>query len=369
LGCFNLGTSYEIGDGVPLDAVTAVVAFQTACAAGLVIGCEKLPTAARQQSEPIDSSVVATFGRVADAETEEPIANAIVDIPDLGIRLTSDRTGRVDLPDLPVGRHLIRSEAAGYAVTEGYLRVPGEADFLVMLDHALVPDRNAPGQIIGRVTDENGDLGLSDVDINVVNRLSGRTISNQQGRFSLEGLTPGLVEIRFERLGYETRTEPVIVHPGLTIDVLANMSTRPIMLEPIQVVAVRSQALERNGFYDRAVRAWGTQFGPAEMEALQPTTLSELMYRVPGVEVEGGRSPDSPARVVSRRRGGLVAASCGLDIYVDGQRLNNYDFNEISPTEVEAIEIFQGLDVPTQFQRRSSESGCGIVLIWTHRGG
>jgi TPR repeat protein len=368
LGCFNLGTSYERGEGVPQDVVTAVASFQRACEAGLTIGCEKLPTATRAQAEPVDSSVVATFGRVADAETEDPIADAIVDIPELGIRLTSDRNGRVDLPDLPPGRHVITAEAAGYAVTEGILRVPGEADFLVMLEHALVADPNAPGQIVGRVTEENGQVGLSDVDINIVNRITGRTISNQQGRFALPRITPGLAEIRFQRLGYEPRTSTVIVQPGTTIDILATMSTQPIPLAPIQVVAVRSPYLERNGFYERSIQTWGTQFGPAEIEALQPQTLSELIFRVPAVEVEGGRQTGSPARVVSRRRTGATEAACVLDIYMDGVRMENYNFNEIPPMQVEALEIFQGLDVPAQFQRRSSESGCGIVLIWTKRG-
>jgi len=365
LGCYNLGLAYELGDGVPQDVVTAISSYQRSCEGGLELGCARLPNNQREAVEPIDSSVVATFGRVADAETEEPILDAIVDMPDLGIRLISDRNGRVDLPDLPVGRHLIRSEATGYAVTEGYLRVPGEADFLVLLEKALVADPNAPGQIVGRITDEGGESGLSDVDISIVNRLTGRTISNQQGRFGLSDIRAGLVEIHFERLGYEPRTSTMIVQPGTTLDVLVTMSTEPIPLAPIQVVAVRSPYLERNGFYERSIRNWGTQFGPAEIETLLPQTLSELIYHVPGVVVEGGRTPGSPATVWSRRRYG---AGCQLDIYIDNQRFVEFNFDEIVPSTVEAMEVYQGLDVPIQYERRSSETGCGVVLIWTKRG-
>jgi hypothetical protein len=89
---------------------------------------------------------------------------------------------------------------------------------------------------------------------------------------------------------------------------------------------------------------------------------------VPAVQVEGGRTVGSEARVVSRRRYGATEAACALDIYMDGVRMEDYNFNEIPPNQVEALEIYQGLDVPAQFQRRSSESGCGIVLIWTKRG-
>jgi TPR repeat protein len=366
LGCFNLGVSYEGGVGVPQDVVTAISQFQRACAGGLTIGCERLPTAAREQSEPVDSSVVATFGRVADAETEEPIRDAIIDMPDLGIRLVSDENGRVDLPDLPTGSHLIRAEAVGYAVTEGRLRVPGEADFLVLLEHDLVADPGAAGRLVGRVTDETGQGGIGDVEISILNRLTGRTVTNQQGRFGLEGISPGLAEIRFERLGYETRTSTIVIQPGRTKEILAYMSTEPIPLDPIRVVAVRSEYLERNGFYDRAIRNWGTQFGPADLQSLLPTQLSDLIYYTPGVVIEGGNTPGAPQQVWSRRRYG---EGCQLDIYVDQVRQpTSYNFNEIPPMQVEAVEIYQGLDTPVQFQRRSSESGCGVVLVWTKRG-
>jgi hypothetical protein len=34
---------------------------------------------------------------------------------------------------------------------------------------------------------------------------------------------------------------------------------------------------------------------------------------------------------------------------------------------VEAIEVYQGLDTPAQYERSSSVQ-CGVVLIWTKRG-
>jgi TPR repeat protein len=367
LGCFNLGTSYEGGVGVPQDVVTAVASFQRACAAGLQIGCERLPDTARDQSQPIDSSVVATFGRVADAETEEPIQNAIVDITELGIRLVTDEDGRVDLPDLPVGRYTIRAEAAGFSVTEGALRVPGEADFLVLLEHGLVADADAPGRLIGRITDEEGRI-VTDVDVNIVNRLTGRAISNQQGRFVIDDIAPGLAEVRFERLGYEPRTSSVVVHPGRTLEVAAQMSTEPIPLEPIQVVTVRSEYLERTGFYDRGVRHWGTQLGPEELENLVFERPSDLVNQIPGIALQNTRSVGRKPDIVSRQRYGATEAGCALDIYLDGQRIVDFNVDDIPPNQLEAVEVFQGLDVPIQFRRQSSQTGCGVFLMWTRRG-
>ena len=367
LGCFNLGTSYEGGIGVPQDVVTAVSSFQRACAAGLDIGCARLPTNAPEPDQPIDSSVVATFGRVAAADTEEPIRDAIVDITELGIRLVSDAAGRVDLPDLPVGRYTIRAEASGYSVTEGALRVPGEADFLVLLERGLVSDEDAPGRLIGQVTDEEGRI-LTDVDINILNRLSGRAISNQQGRFLIDAITPGLAEIRFERIGYEPRVSTVVVHPGKTLEVVARMSTEPIPLEPIQVVTVRSEYLERTGYYERGLRHWGTQLGPQELENLVFDRPSDLVIHVPGIVLQNTRSIGRTPHIVSRQRYGATEAGCLLDIYVDGQRIVDYDIDDLPPNQLEAIEVYQGLDVPIQFRRQSSQSGCGVFLVWTRRG-
>lgn len=367
LGCFNLGTSYEGGVGVPQDIVTAVSSFQRACAGGLEIGCSRLPNTTREQNQPIDSTVVATFGRVADAETEEPIGNAIVDITELGIRLITDDNGRVDLPDLPVGRYTIRAEAAGYGVTEGALRVPGEADFLVLLEQGLVSDRNAEGRLIGRVVDESGQ-SLTDVDINILNRLSGRTISNQQGRFVLDGIQPGLAEIRFERLGYEARTSTVVVHPGRTLEVEARMSTEPIPLEPIQVVTVRSEYLERTGYYDRADRHWGTQLGPQDLDDLVFEEVSDLVLYAPGIVLQNTRSIGRAPDIVARQRYGATEAGCALDIYLDGQRIEGFDVNDVPPAQLEALEVYMGLDVPIQFRRQSSQRGCGVFLMWTRRG-
>ena len=53
-------------------------------------------------------------GQVADAETRAPLSGAIVELPELGIRVISDELGRVDLGRLPTGRHRLTAERVGY---------------------------------------------------------------------------------------------------------------------------------------------------------------------------------------------------------------------------------------------------------------
>ena len=62
------------------------------------------------------------------------------------------------------------------------------------------------------------------------------------------------------------------------------MSAQPIELAPIEVT-VRSAHLERNGFYRRS-RLWGKQFTRADLDEINPTRLSDILWRVPGVRVE-----------------------------------------------------------------------------------
>jgi hypothetical protein len=158
------------------------------------------------------------------------------------------------------------------------------------------------------------------------------------------------------------------VQPGLTIDVLVTMATEPIPLEPIQVVTVRSPSLERNGFYDRARTHHGSQFGPAEIERLvNNARLADIFWYAPGVTVEGLGNIGEPVRIVTTRRQGATYEACGLEMYIDGIRNPGIDINEIAPADVEAIEVYQGLDTPAQYERSSSVQ-CGVVLIWTKRG-
>jgi hypothetical protein len=166
-----------------------------------------------------------------------------------------------------------------------------------------------------------------------------------------------LVEIQFERLGYAARTATVIVQPDGTVEISASMSTSPIELEPIEVV-VRSRVLERNGFYLRAAPG-GTQFTRAEIEALNPSFTSELFRRVLEVRLDRGR--------VIGRVGGS-GQPCVLTFFLNGMRMDDWDFDSIPPHWLEGMEIYQGVGAtPVEYQGFRLDGGniCGVVLLWT----
>ena len=353
--CLNLAVSYERGDGVAQDVSIAVVLYQRACESGVTLACDRIGVT----YEPPEADVASAdgFGRagwVVDIETRDPLDEAIVEIPELGIRVITDATGRVEFPDLPTGRHRLRVERVNYQAMEGDLDVPEDREFLLPLDRTVIGDLDAPGRIVGRVVEGGREYGVSSVDITVLTSTPVNTLSDPQGRFSLTDVEPGLVEVRFERLGYAARRATVIVQPDRTVEIAASMSARPIELDPIAVV-VRPRVLEQNGFYQRALTSWGSQLTRKDLDSIDPIFISDLFRRLPGVRVEGGQ-------VMGRSTG--FGDVCQLRIFLDGLPMDGWDFDSIPPDFLEAMEVYQGLGTPIQYG-----PGCGVVLFWSRTGG
>ena len=300
-------------------------------------------------------------GRVADAETWAPLSGAIVELPELGIRMISDDSGRVDLGRLPTGRYRLIAERVGYdGIGLAELPVPWNEDFLILLDRDPSYDPLAQGRIIGQVTEEGRrNRGVPDVEVTVLSPKRAGTVTDGRGRFDLTDVEPGLVEVRFTHLGYAPRTTTLIVQPGGTVEIKASISTQPIELEAIEVT-VRSRWLERNGFYRRSTYNWGKQFTSAELDAINPTHLPDIFWRVPGVNVRYGRN--GAQAVSSRGRTFQNPNGCALAVYLDDHEMFGFALEFIDPGSLEAVEVYRGIDTPVQYR-----SGCGVVLLWTKR--
>ena len=350
--CANLAISYERGDGVTQDGATAVSLYRRACEAEVTWACSRVEIA----DDP-DAGVVRAYGfritaSVVDTGTRDPLSEAIVEMPAFGIRVITDRSGRVQFPVLPTGRHRLKAERVGYQVLEGELVVPGQLEVLIPLERTTIGDLGAPGRVVGWVLEGGREYGISDVAITVLTSTPVSTLSDPQGRFSLTDVETGLVDIQFERLGYAARTATVIVQPDGTVEIAASMSAQPIELEPIEVV-VRSRVLEGNGFYRRSAVV-GTQFTRADIEAFNPSFMSELFRRVLEVRTYRGQ-------VIGRR-------GCRLTIFLNGMRMDGWDFESIPPNWLEGMEIYQGIGAtPIEYQGFRFDGGqiCGVVLLWT----
>ncbi|HUF76130.1 MAG TPA: carboxypeptidase regulatory-like domain-containing protein [Longimicrobiales bacterium] len=364
IGCTNVGLLFGAGVGLPADPARAAGFFQIACEGGEQLGCE-LHRRLEDASTPEPLERYEKAGRVGDADSGRPLAEAIVELPGVGVRAISGPDGRFLLASVPAGRHAVRAERLGYELLLGTLDVPGNPDFLMLMTPAEILDPRAPGQIVGRVVEGAGG-GLSDVEIAVVDQERARTLSNQQGRFTIRDVQPGLVTVRFARLGYAPRTAVLVVQPGRTAEIAAAMPVEPIELEPVEVT-VRSLDLERDGFYERAGRGWGHHFAPGDVERISPIDISDLFRgRVPGVRVVRlhDREWGYVTRLIGRRAASFTRGPCFLDVYVDGMLMMDRNVDLFSAETLAAAEVYYGPGTPMQYNM----NGCGAVLLWTRRG-
>lgn len=365
--CTILGLIYETGAAGERDLDRAIGLYQRACDFGLPAGCTRLALAQGAPGDSARDNGYIRVGHIADAETGEPIGDAVVDVPLLNIRVLADDAGRVDLGRLPRGRHRVIAGRLGYGRLEGELPSPSDEDFLMLLDRTA-PDENATlGSVFGRVTDEGTGGALSYVDVTVGGTPPVQTITTPDGRFALAGLEPGLVELTFSLIGYAPRTTTIIVQPGETLDIRATMSTQAIELPAIEV-SIGSAYLDRTGFYRRSRLAMGVQFTRQDFIDMDAIVVSDILFRAPGVSVVHDR--DGAHAVASRLGGATGQAECRLRAYLDGIAVHDFDLDTLRPDDLEAIEIYHGPSVPIEYSQLVDPDGvypCGAILIWTRR--
>ncbi|HUP51636.1 MAG TPA: carboxypeptidase regulatory-like domain-containing protein, partial [Longimicrobiales bacterium] len=345
IGCTNVGLLYVTGVGLAQDSARAAGFFRIACEGGDELGCGLMRALAESTSTPVERYDKA--GRVGDAGTNRALSDAIVELPELGIRMISDTEGRFVLADVPAGRHTVRAERLGYEQLVGTVEIPGNPEFVMLMTPTDV-DPAAAGQIVGQVVDENG-RGLQSVEVVVVGQERARALSNRQGRFTLRDVEPGPAAVRFALIGRAPRTVALVVQPGRTAEVSATMTIEPIELEPIEV-SIRSLTLERAGFYDRARRGWGRHFTPGDLERIQPTYVSDIFRGVPGVRVSRVLDRDwgYVTRVISARSSSFLRGPCVLPLYLDGMQVFGDDIEIINAGAIAAAEVYVGAGTPMQ---------------------
>ena len=365
--CTILGLIYETGAAGERDLERAIELYHRACDFGLPAGCTRLAFAQGAPPDSARGNGYIRVGHIADAETGEPIREAVVDVPLLNIRVLADEAGRVDLGRLPRGRHRVIAGRWGYGRLEGELPSPSDEDFLMLLDRTE-PDENATlGSVFGRVTEEGTGRSLAYVDITLAGPPPVQTNTTPDGRFALVGLEPGPVEVTFSLIGYAPRATTIIIQAGETLDIRATMSTQAIELPAIEVT-IGSGYLERTGFYRRSRLAMGVQFTRRDLAEIDAIVASDILLRAPGVSVVQGRDG---ARAVASRLGGTTGQSeCRLRAYLDGIAVHDFDLDTLRPDDLEAIEIYHGPSVPIEYSQLVDPDGvnpCGAILIWTRR--
>jgi hypothetical protein len=199
-------------------------------------------------------------------------------------------------------------------------------------------------------------------------RALGRTSAS--GAFSLPGVPGGTQTLEVVALGYQPGRLAVDVRPGGGVRAEVVLGKSVQRLPDVQVAGKNSFANDLAAITDRAKRSNGYLITEEDIQRRGSITFEDVMRGVPGMQVV---PVGQGYRVISGRGVVDMQGDCAPQYYVDGSpfpmSLDDDTPFPVGPTEIMAVEVYSGTaNVPAEFQR-GMQGGCGVIAIWTKRGG
>jgi TonB-linked SusC/RagA family outer membrane protein len=258
------------------------------------------------------------------------------------------------------------SGTGALAAQRGAPRVTGARD----------PDRGiAEGAVVGRVTDSGTHAGLAAAMI-VVEGTALRAMSASDGSYRIAHVPAGAYAVSARRIGYGVMRQRIVVRGGDEVTADFALVAAPMALDAVVTTATG----------ERRTREVGNAIVRIDADSLvgiaPATTLSALIDgRAPGVQVftTGGLTGASPQ--INVRGQNSVTLSNQPLLIIDGVRVENSAanlppdgtfggqtsgrFNDLTPEEIESIEIVRGPSAATLY---GTDAANGVILVKTKRG-
>lgn len=209
------------------------------------------------------------------------------------------------------------------------------------------------GRISGIVSDETGQP-VPSVQVQVVGTRFG-ALTDQAGRFTIVGVTPGTYQLRAQRIGYRPVVQDITLASGQALTANLRMAGAATVLNQVAVVGYTTQARRDISDATAGVSA-------EELQDQQVATIEEsLRGRVPGVQINASGEPGRAAQIVIRGQN-VFGASQPLYV-VDGMYLRQNP--NLNPDDIESIEILKDASAAAQY---GAQAAGGVVVIRTKRG-
>ena len=334
----------------------------------------------------------AVIGRVVDADTDVPLADARVAVawrettidrktltPQIAERtgaVATDSLGRYRLCGVPTDEWVVvQVQRGGRAGTDVRMMVPDSAGIAVRhlslsaaasrpvataedsaSDGTATPMPLTGTASVAGVVRGVGGLPIGEAQVRVLGA-GGTAVSDARGRFSLADLPAGTQVLEVRRIGYLLAQQPVELRGGRTVTQDVQLR-RIVTLDSIRVLAQRSRYHEFE--FNRKANRFGKFFTADSVENRHPLYTSDLFRMTPGFKVTGFALD----AVVQSSRGAssITRGECSPNIVIDG--MPHQEINLISPSDVGALEIYRpGEPGPLQYNE-----GCGVIVIWSKRG-
>ncbi|MDB4915423.1 MAG: TonB-dependent outer membrane protein SusC/RagA [Gemmatimonadetes bacterium] len=226
------------------------------------------------------------------------------------------------------------------------------------LPPARVHAQGETGRITGVVTGIETNLPLQGVRITLLGTQNTVT-TNPQGRYTINGVTPGLARIRAAAIGYTpVIVDSIPVRAGQMANVDITLKHQTVELEQIVVV----------GYGSLAKRDVTGSVGSVSTEQIkqEPVTnaIDAIKGRIPGVDiVSTGFKPGDGVRVRVRGTRSLVASNDPLYV-LDGVPIAG-GIGDLNPTDIESIEVLKDASATAIYGSRGAN---GVVLVTSRKG-
>lgn len=228
----------------------------------------------------------------------------------------------------------------------------------------LIPGSTAAQVVQGHLVDAEAKTPISAATIELLREDStvDSAATDSAGYFSVESAQAGRFRLIARRIGYPaTTSDDLRLAEGDTLLVEFRVSAAAVLLDPVVVTGRRRRPPpDIEDFYRRAESAiFGTFMTRAEIEEAHALRVSDLLRRIPGVQVVPVRYGVSGVRI----RG------CAPMLIVDGvlARFEPSIDNLVVPMELEGLEVYHSPShVPVEYG--GLRGSCGAIMVWTKRG-
>ena len=237
---------------------------------------------------------------------------------------------------------------------------------------ALLGAQSPAASITGRITDAASGQSIAAAQVTVLGTMLG-VLTNDQGQYTIRGVTAGRVDVRVLRVGFAEQRRAVTLVAGQTATVDVQMRSVPVTLSPV-VTTVTGQ--ERRNEVGNSIAQVDAQ---KTVETSAVTSVADVLTaRAPGVLVVPGTQTGAGTRVRIRGTSSLSLSNNPIYI-VDGIRVEGTTgssavsvggttpsrVNDLNPEEIQSIEIVRGPSAATLY---GTDAANGVIVITTKRG-
>jgi len=388
-GKYQLITAHPILDSIGVQLVTPVITIAAGEQKTLNITTPSPASLVKMLCPAawLTRGPSALFGRVRNADTEEPMPKAQVSI----VWSEFDLSGLRKIPRLreavtgPDGTYRIcglpatfngKVQATFGGVKSGDVPVTFDKDLLELRSMSIAaaapatvaagdtnhqPPRPAMNaQLVGRVLNGSGKP-VHGARVQLEGTLHSVN-TGPDGSFKLDSLPSGSQVVRAMLIGYTPTEKAVELSSIAPASVSLELDNSVMVLPTVTTEVQRISGLDAVGFTERRKSGFGYFMDEKAIDNRQAPKFTDLLRTVPGLSVTTSGYDTYITDTRSPGGGGCV------DYVVDGSPWSSMSPGDVNgfltPDQVGAIEVYHGSETPAQFQI-AGQTGCATIVAWT----